>query len=108
MPPHPESKTGTYVPRVVRIPYLTPRDFIMSRPVRCTVVLLVMGACGLPTRDSVDLAQTVNEIGVVVQEMQNTQADLYARMDSLSLLVARQDSMMRNMANLMGAPLPPR
>lgn len=70
--------------------------------------LVVLGGCGLPTRQDVDLAQTVNDMGQVVMDLQASQQDLADRVDSLTALVARQDSMLRSMANLMGAPLPPR
>jgi hypothetical protein len=65
-------------------------------------------ACGLPTRQEVDLAQTVVEMGDAFQEMQFNQQDLQARLDSLATQVARQDSLLRVLANLLGSPLPPR
>lgn len=69
------------------------------------VALLAIG-CGLPRRQDVDLAQSVNEMGVVVQDLQGGQADLQARIDSLATVVARQDSTIRSLANLLGSPIP--
>lgn len=54
------------------------------------------------------MAQTVYELGNAVQELRDGQIDLQERMDSLSVLVGRQDSTIRSLANLMGAPLPAR
>jgi hypothetical protein len=70
--------------------------------------LAVLVGCGLPTRQDVDLAQTVNDMGQAMMDLQAGQEELSARVDSLASLVARQDSTLRSMANLMGAPLPPR
>lgn len=64
--------------------------------------------CGLPTRDDIDMAQTVTDMAQAVQELQGSQQDLQDRIDSLTTVVLRQDSVLRSMANLMGAPLPPR
>lgn len=55
-----------------------------------------------------DLAQTVYEMGEVVQGLQQSQLELNDRIDSLTILVTRQDSTLRVLANLSGNPLPPR
>ncbi len=55
-----------------------------------------------------DLAQTVYDMGEVVQELQQSQLELNDRIDSLAILVNRQDSTIRALANLSGNPLPPR
>jgi hypothetical protein len=68
----------------------------------------VLSACGLPTRQDVQQAEFVESMGQAVQELQASQQDLYERVDSLAMLVGRQDSLLRNLANLLGAPLPPR
>lgn len=54
------------------------------------------------------MAQTVTDMAQAVQELQGSQQDLQDRIDSLTTVVLRQDSVLRSMANLMGAPLPPR
>lgn len=54
------------------------------------------------------MAQTVYELGTTVQELRDGQFDLQERFDSLSVLVGRQDSTIRSLANLMGAPIPSR
>lgn len=68
----------------------------------------LLSACGLPTRQDVQQAEFVESMGQAVQELQASQQDLYERVDSLAAIVARQDSLLRNLANLLGAPLPPR
>ena len=54
------------------------------------------------------MAQTVYELGTAVQELRDGQLDMQERLDSLSVLVGRQDSTLRSLANLMGAPIPSR
>lgn len=77
----------------------------ISRPLGISI-LLACTACGLPTRGDVELAQTVSDMGSAVQELQQQQLDLQAQLDSLTQLVRHQDSTMRSLANLMGAPMP--
>ena len=72
------------------------------------VPLVVAIGCGLPTKQDVDMAQTLYELGDAVQELRDGQLDLQERLDSLSTLVGRQDSTIRSLANLMGSPMPPR
>ncbi|MCC6317410.1 MAG: hypothetical protein IT361_06910 [Gemmatimonadaceae bacterium] len=76
--------------------------------VSCVALVAVVAGCGLPTRQDVDMAQTVFELGTAVQDMREGQLDLQERVDSLTVLVGRQDSTIRALANLLGAPLPPR
>lgn len=54
------------------------------------------------------MAQTVYDLGNAVQDLRDGQIDLQERFDSLSVLVGRQDSTIRALANLMGAPMPSR
>ena len=76
---------------------------------RWSVAAVLLAAAGcLPSRQDVDLAQSVYDLGQALQELQQHQLDLQDRLDSLANLVARQDSTIRALANLMGAPLPPR
>lgn len=72
------------------------------------VPLLAAIGCGLPTKQDVDMAQTVYELASAMQELRDGQMDLQERLDSLSVLVGRQDSTIRALANLMGAPMPSR
>ena len=79
----------------------------MSR--RCCAVLSLLAiGCGLPRKQDVDMAQTVYELGVAMQDLQQNQADLTDRIDSLATLITRQDSTIRMLANLVGSPLPAR
>lgn len=78
------------------------------RSVLRVVPLLAALGCGLPTKQDVDMAQTVYELGSAMQELRDGQMDLQERLDSLSILVGRQDSTIRSLANLMGAPMPSR
>lgn len=79
----------------------------ISRALRFVPLLAAIG-CGLPTKQDVDMAQTLYELGNAVQELRDGQLDLQERVDSLSILVGRQDSTIRSLANLMGSPMPPR
>ena len=74
---------------------------------RALFALLAVG-CGLPRKQDVDMAQTVYELGVALQDLQQSQGDLTDRIDSLTTLITRQDSTIRMLANLVGSPLPPR
>ena len=54
------------------------------------------------------MTQTVYDLSTAVQELQQSQADLQGRIDSLAQLLAHQDSTLRTLANLLGSPLPSR
>ena len=74
----------------------------------CAAAIVLVTGCGLPLNEDMDLAQTVYDMGEVVQGLQQSQAELNDRIDSLTMLVTRQDSTLRALANLSGNPLPPR
>lgn len=87
---------------------MPPSTSSLVRPALVALGLATASGCGLPTKQDVDLAQTVLEMGQAFQDLQVAQQDQQERVDSLAALVARQDSTIRMLANLMGSPLPPR
>jgi hypothetical protein len=53
------------------------------------------------------LAENVVELGDAISELRQENAVLQAQLDSLRRMVARQDTVLRQLANLAGAPMPP-
>ncbi|MBI3790986.1 MAG: hypothetical protein HY275_08915 [Gemmatimonadetes bacterium] len=61
-----------------------------------------------PTRDELNSAQMANDMAEAVAELRNGNAELRASLDSLARVVARQDTLVRQLANLAGVTVPPR
>ena len=69
---------------------------------------LALGGCrqlANPVAD-VELQQSLFELQDLLVEMREQTAQLQWQVDSLQQVVARQDSVLRNVANLVGTPMP--
>ncbi|HEY5547148.1 MAG TPA: hypothetical protein VIK50_13940 [Gemmatimonadaceae bacterium] len=76
---------------------------------RLALLALAMGASGcLPaTERDFQVAQTINEMADAVNEIRQLSYELQDRVDSLTTVVARRDTVIRQLANLAGVTLPP-
>lgn len=72
------------------------------------VALVALSACTAPSRQELDTAQALNELGEAFSDVRLVQQELQDQIDSLRFVVARQDSIMRTLANLAGVPVPRR
>lgn len=73
---------------------------------RCALVLLaVLGAGCLPTEHDLQVAQSIVEMGDAMAQVQQYLGDLQEQIDSLRLVTARQDTIIRQLANLAGVPV---
>ena len=70
-------------------------------------LLLGVAGCLPPTERDFQLAQTINEMNDAVNEIRQLSYELQDRVDSLTLIVARRDTVIRQLANLAGVPMPP-
>lgn len=74
-------------------------------------VLLVLIACAsgcLPaTERDFQTAQTLTEMGDAINEIRQLSYELQDRVDSLTTVVAKRDTVVRQLANLAGVPVPP-
>lgn len=74
----------------------------------CAVVAIAAAGCQQltnPTAD-VELQQSLYDLQDMLFQIQDESARLQSQVDSLQFIVARQDSTLRRIANLMGAPIP--
>jgi hypothetical protein len=76
------------------------------RKLAAAAALLVSVSC-LPSRQDVDTAQALIEIGDALNDIRMTQSELQDQLDSLKWAVARRDSVIRQLANLAGVAVPP-
>ena len=80
------------------------RTVIAAAILTCTSLI---AACAKPpTRDELDAAQIANDMADAVHDLRQSNADLRASMDSLSQVVARQDTLLRQVAVVAGVPVP--
>jgi len=76
---------------------------------RIAFVLAVAG--GLSCRDpraEANIAVAMMEVGTTLSELRQDVGDLYNQVDSLRSVMARQDTIIRQLANLAGMPVPSR
>lgn len=76
---------------------------------RTLLLVLIAGATGcLPaTERDFQMAQTVTEMGDAINEIRQLSYELQDRLDSLTTVVAKRDTVVRQLANLAGVPVPP-
>ena len=68
----------------------------------------VVGATAcLPSKQDVDTAQAIIQIGDAINDIRQTQASLQDEIDSLRLEVAKRDTVIKQLANLAGVAIPP-
>ncbi|MEK7403415.1 MAG: hypothetical protein AABZ80_13755 [Gemmatimonadota bacterium] len=75
------------------------------------LLLAAVAAAGLSCRDpraEANIAQAMLDVGTTLSQMQQDYGELYNTVDSLRSVVARQDTLIRQLANLTGLPIPPR
>jgi hypothetical protein len=76
---------------------------------RIALLALAVGATGcLPaTERDLQVAQTIQEMSEAVNEIRVLSYELQDRLDSLNVVVAKRDTVIRQLANLAGVPVPP-
>ncbi|HEX6314495.1 MAG TPA: hypothetical protein VFZ73_06525 [Gemmatimonadaceae bacterium] len=78
----------------------------MTRLVLFALTLGVSGCLPATERDF-EMVQTITEMADAVNEIRQVTYELQDRIDSLVLVVARRDTVVRQLANLAGVPVPP-
>jgi hypothetical protein len=71
------------------------------------VLLVLLGGCLPPTERDFQFAQAVTEMTDAVNELRQLTYELQDRVDSLTIAVAKRDTVVRQLANLAGVPVPP-
>lgn len=81
------------------------RQFI---PACCLVPLLAMVTSCLPTTErDLQMAQLINDMSDAVNDIRTQQMYMQDQLDSLVTVTAKQDSVIRQLANLAGVIVPP-
>ena len=70
------------------------------------LAVAAFGACAPDPNVTMDMAQSIFETQDAVLDMRAQMADMQAQMDSMRTFLEHQDSVIRNIANLTGNPLP--
>jgi len=79
----------------------------MLKRLALLAVLMIAPGCLPATEKDFQMAQTINEMSDAVNEIRQLSYELQDRLDSLTTVVARRDTVMRQLANLAGVPMPP-
>ena len=61
-----------------------------------------------PTQKDLANGQLLNDVTDAISSLQQGTADLQSRVDSLTLVVARQDTLLRQLASIAGVQVAPR
>lgn len=78
----------------------------MHRALAMLALLLLAWGCTPASREDVNTGQALVELGDALSEIRQDQTVLLDRLDSLSAVVARQDTVIRTIANMAGVPVP--
>ena len=76
--------------------------------IRPLVALIATTGCGITDKPAVNTAELLNETQEMVAGLRDELAGLQNQIDSLHIEIARQDSLIRALANLQGMPMPPK
>jgi hypothetical protein len=76
----------------------------MLRSVSVLVLTLLCAACPA-SRADIAMSEQIIQLGDGLNDMRQDYAALQEQVDSLRLIVARQDTVLRQLANLAGVPL---
>ena len=71
-------------------------------------VLMLAVACAPDTTAGINTAQALIELGDALNAVREEQSILQGQVDSLREVVARQDTVLRQVANIAGVPVPSR
>jgi hypothetical protein len=71
------------------------------------VLVVAAASCLPPTERDFQLAQTINEMSDAMNEVRQLSYELQDRVDSLTMVMARRDTVIRQLANLAGVTVPP-
>ena len=71
-----------------------------------TLLFLAAGSCLPPSEQDLQMAQMMVEIGDAISEVRLMMADLQDQVDSLKMVVAKQDTVIRQLSNLAGVSVP--
>lgn len=71
------------------------------------IALVMVSGCLPATERDFEIAQTLIEMTDAVNEIRLLSYELQDRVDSLATAVARRDTVVRQLANLAGVPVPP-
>ena len=71
---------------------------------RLILALALLGIACRDPRAEANIAQAMTEVGTTISLLQQDQSDLQDRVDSLRQVIARQDTVIRQLATLAGVP----
>lgn len=109
MPATPRSSADSTCPRPRAGRSVAPTRRLLGRRARAAVgpLLLVVAGCvgGLSPQSELDAAQSMLELHDVLAAIREEQAMMQEELDSLHRLVARQDTLLRRVAEVTGVPV---
>ena len=79
-----------------------------ERVLSLTLLSVAITGCGLTEQPNVNTGQLLLETQEVVAGLRDELASFQDQLDSLRVELNRQDSLLRQMANLQGMPMPPK
>lgn len=82
-----------------------PRTRLTLRCLTCLAAVATLG-CSVPSRSDLEVMQAVNDLGDAVNGLRQEYGILAEQLDSLRLVMNKQDSLIRVLANLAGVAVP--
>lgn len=85
---------------------LAPRSHSRGTHWAVPLFTLLAMSCALPSRQDLETVQALSDLGQSFNDVREVQQALQDQVDSLQLVVARQDSVIRTLSNLAGVQYP--
>jgi hypothetical protein len=75
---------------------------------RLITIVMALGAAGClpPSQQDIETAQALVEMGDAVNDIRAVLSEMQGQIDSLKFVMARQDTVIRQLANLAGVQVP--
>ena len=80
---------------------------IHRRSLAAVALLLALASCRNPAADA-SMAEALRQVGDELNAARQEAAAMHEQIDSLRLTVARQDTLLRQLAGMANVPVPPR
>jgi hypothetical protein len=78
----------------------------LARALPALVLPLLLASCFGAQETDIQQAEALLELGDALNDVRTQIGDMQSQMDSLRLVVAKQDTIIRQLANLAGVPTP--
>jgi hypothetical protein len=71
----------------------------------CAFFVVALGGCRPDTTQGINTAQAIQDLGDGISALRQDNAEFQVQLDSMRTVIAKQDTLIRRLANLAGMPV---